>query len=605
MRNSQRLLILILLLGGVLPLFGNSQAAALALDQATSTLSTLRTATVTTTSTSHLTQTKTASTTVATTTSYIPLTRTQAVLTISTTTSYINRTRFTTSTSFLNSTRSTTATSTVSRTSTATATTTGATTTNYVNQTGTTTVPTTVATTTNYVNQTKTTTAPTTVATTTNYISQTKTTTSTTSLNLTRTATATSLLNQTKTTTVPTTIATTTNYVNQTSTTNPTTITTTTAYVSQTATTSIPTTITTRTNYVNQTATANSSTTTTTSVNTTKTVTATSTITTSTTSTQSTVPSTQPTGLLIPLFIYPTTTSTWSSIAALPAAYPNVPVIAIVNPANGVGASKDLNYVAAINSLKSSGVITIGYITTGYGSIPLQSVKTSIDLWKSYYGVTGIFLDAMAYTPGSESYYQSIESYAKGTDGMNIVIGNPGTETIASYIGNGGVDNIGFYENSGTPTIAYLSSPFHTSYPKTQWSFICYGVASLNDTFITQASQYVSYLYVASGAFPNPWGTLPSYLNQMAADLARVNPPALSIKASPTNIASNANPNRINDNHQLDFGCETKCVPNFSISFPSFNSQNVLIVVGHALRLQTPINIMLRNESGEFITHQN
>jgi len=60
---------------------------------------------------------------------------------------------------------------------------------------------------------------------------------------------------------------------------------------------------------------------------------------------------------------------------------------------------------------------------------------------------------------------------------MNIVIGNAGTKTIASYIGNIGVDNIGFYENSGIPTISYLSSPFHTLYPKTE-SFICYGVES-------------------------------------------------------------------------------------------------------------------------------
>jgi hypothetical protein len=277
-------------------------------------------------------------------------------------------------------------------------------------------------------------------------------------------------------------------------------------------------------------------------VNSTQTLTSTSVIATSTTTTASTIPTTA-TGLIIPLFIYPTTVSTWSSIAALPALYPNVPVIAIINPANGVGASQDLNYVAGINSLKSAGVITVGYIYTDYGAIPLQSVKTSIDLWKSFYGVNGIFLDAMAYTPGFESYYQSIESYAKGTDGMSIVVGNPGTDTIASYIGSGGVDNIGLYENSGTPTIAYLSSTFHTSYPKTQWSFICYGVPTLNDTYITLASRYVSYLYVASGAFPNPWSTLPSYLDHMASDLAAVNPPSPSPPnpASPTDTSPNTN----------------------------------------------------------------
>jgi hypothetical protein len=286
------------------------------------------------------------------------------------------------------------------------------------------------------------------------------------------------------------------------------------------------------------------------------------------------VPLTQPTGLLIPLFIYPTTVSTWSNIAALPAAYPNVPVIAIINPDNGVGSSQDPNYVAAINALKASGVVTIGYVETNYGAVSLQSVENSIDSWKNFYGVTGIFLDAMAYSTGYESYYQSIENYAKVTDGMNIVIGNPGTDTIASYVGNGGVDNIGFYENSGTPTIAYLSSTFHTTYPKTEWSFLSYGVPSLNDSFITQASQYVSYLYVTSGTFPDPWGTIPSYLNRIAADLANVNP---STPSAPSTSPSNANPNGIK-NYQLNFGCGTNCAREFRFSFP--HSQNVLISVG-------------------------
>src|SRR5208282_4234520 len=145
---------------------------------------------------------------------------------------------------------------------------------------------------------------------------------------------------------------------------------------------------------------------------------------------------------------------------------------------------------------------------------------------------------------------QSIVSYAKGTDGMTFVIGNPGTDTVASYVGNGGVDNIGFYEDFGTPTIAYLSSPFHTTYPKTQWSFLAHGVASLNDSFVAQASQYVSYLYISSGPGSAPWGTFPSYLNQMAADLAKVNPSTPTRAAAPSTTASNANSNGIKNYQQ-------------------------------------------------------
>src|SRR5208282_327892 len=146
------------------------------------------------------------------------------------------------------------------------------------------------------------------------------------------------------------------------------------------------------------------------------------------------------------------------------------------------------------------------------------------------------------------------------------------------YVGNGGVDNIGFYEDFGTPTIAYLSSAFHTTYPKTEWSFLAHGVAALNDSFIAQASQYVSYLYVSSGPGGNPWGTIPSYLNQMAADLAKVNPSTPTRAAAPSTTASNANPNGLNSDHRLNFGCAANCAPDFSFSFP--HSENVLISVG-------------------------
>ena len=435
------------------------------------------------------------------------------------------------------------------------------------------------STSTSLVNRTRTTT----IATTTALINRTATVKTSTTLSTTKSFTSTSfstttdIVNRTKTATTSSTIATTTSYVKQTATaTVPTTIATTTGYVNQTATTTAPTTIATTTNYVSQTATATSSATATLSTTTTTFVTATST-TTATTSTISTVPSTS-TGLLVPLFIYPTTVSTWGSIAALPAAYPNVPVIAIINPNSGPGSSQDPNYVAGVNALKASGVVTIGYVWTNYGAVSLQSVENSIDAWKSFYGVTGIFLDAMAYHTGYESYYQSIETYAKVTDGMNMVIGNPGTDTIASYVGNGGVDNIGFYEDFGTPTIAYLSSAFHTTYPKTEWSFLAHGVAALNDSFIAQASQYVSYLYVSSGPGSAPWGTIPSYLNQMAADLAKVNPSTPTRAAAPSTAPSNANPNGLNNHSKLSFVCEANCAHDFSFSLP--HSQNVLISVG-------------------------
>jgi hypothetical protein len=222
---------------------------------------------------------------------------------------------------------------------------------------------------------------------------------------------------------------------------------------------------------------------------------------------------TSQTGVMIALYTYPD--STWTAVAQAKLAHPSVPVVAIINPNNGPGSSRDANYVSGIQELHNAGVVVLGYDATGYASNSASSVKSLMNTWKSLYTIDGIFFDEMANWSGPESYYSDLTSYAKSL-GYTMTVGNPGTDTIPSYIGT--VDNLMIYENPGLPALSALQG-WHTSYDKSNFSMIAFGVNSLSQSFITSASSNVGYLYITNDVLPNPYDTVPSYFATEVADL--------------------------------------------------------------------------------------
>jgi len=197
-------------------------------------------------------------------------------------------------------------------------------------------------------------------------------------------------------------------------------------------------------------------------------------------------------------------------------AHPAVPVVAIVNASNGPGASLDPSYLTGINKLASAGVLVIGYVYTSYAARAQAAVKSDIDAWKAWYpAVGGIFFDEQSTTVGQESYYAALSSYAKGK-GLTYTVGNPGTDTVASYVGT--VDTILTYESAGLPTIASLQG-WHAQHSKDNFGVIPYAVPALDATFVASAKQHVGYIYLTSDTLPNPWDSLPAYFGALVAEL--------------------------------------------------------------------------------------
>jgi hypothetical protein len=222
-----------------------------------------------------------------------------------------------------------------------------------------------------------------------------------------------------------------------------------------------------------------------------------------------------PTGTMVPLYTRPTDPS-WAALIAAKQAHPNVPVLAVVNPSNGPGASISKDYTDGINRLIAANIRVIGYVWTSYGERAEADVKKDIDTWKSFYPqVTGIFFDEQSNKVGFESYYRNLTEYSRSR-GLTFTIGNPGQDTKPSYIGT--VDLILIYESSGIPDMSRLTG-WHTEHDRRNFGVIPYGIG-FDKSFIQAAKPYVSYIYLTSDVLPNPWDSLPSYFGDLMAALA-------------------------------------------------------------------------------------
>ena len=235
------------------------------------------------------------------------------------------------------------------------------------------------------------------------------------------------------------------------------------------------------------------------------------------------------TGILVSLYMYPGSTGStyWQQVIDQKLQHPSVPIVAVFNPSSGPGSSKDANIASWVAKLQSAGVLAVGYRSDNYGTTPLADLKAAADSYKNWYNADGLFLDEFTNKVGYETHYSSITSYVKSI-GMKITVGNPGTDVPKSYVGT--VDVINITEGVGYMPISWLqycvncsaSDGWHYQYDKRNFSYVRYGISSLDTAFETDSSQWVGLLYIHSGTDSNGrWFNLPSYFGTEVATLDR------------------------------------------------------------------------------------
>lgn len=219
-------------------------------------------------------------------------------------------------------------------------------------------------------------------------------------------------------------------------------------------------------------------------------------------------------GCIVPLYTYPTDVS-WTAIVAAQNAHSRVAVIAIVNPNSGPGSSSSTAYTNGIAKLTTAGIRAIGYVHTSYGARAAAEVRGEIDQWHTWYPeVAGIFFDEESNDAGGDGYYRDLSAYVKSL-GMPLTVGNPGTDTNASYIG--AVDITFVYETDGLPSDTKLTE-WQSRYPIRSIGVIPYA-SLLESAWVSKARSAVGYIYVTDDDLPNPWDTLPPFFDDLLSAL--------------------------------------------------------------------------------------
>ncbi|OGM42252.1 cell surface spherulin 4-like protein [Aspergillus bombycis] len=185
-----------------------------------------------------------------------------------------------------------------------------------------------------------------------------------------------------------------------------------------------------------------------------------------------TVQTPPPSGIIVPLYIYPLSPTTWDPLYDSISANPDVHFLVIVNPNSGPGASPlpDANYVREVARLnRYANVVTVGYIAIDYCKKPLPEALEEVQTyatWAEDYvrtglGVGGIFLDETPNLSSSEAveYLAILQDRIKSTPGL---LGNRLNRiTQLPEKGEPDIDHLEDFQviqNPGTPPDAPLAN---------------------------------------------------------------------------------------------------------------------------------------------------
>ena len=217
------------------------------------------------------------------------------------------------------------------------------------------------------------------------------------------------------------------------------------------------------------------------------------------------------TGIIFPLF--GTIGPLWDDMLTYRHEHPSLPWIGVVNPHNGPGDQQEDIYGHYITVMQECHISVLGYVSTFWGAVPLDTVKSDIDKYKEFYGIDGIFLDEMSNKAENVQYYKDITAYAKSV-GVKYVVGNTGTDAAPEYVGV--VDNIVISEGYGAPTLSRLGG-WHVGYGKENFSYIAYSQSTVDRQYVATSASFSSYLYITDDHFPNPYDQMPSHFDELLA----------------------------------------------------------------------------------------
>jgi hypothetical protein len=239
----------------------------------------------------------------------------------------------------------------------------------------------------------------------------------------------------------------------------------------------------------------------------------------------------EPSGLLVPLYVYPrdvTTNPAFTRLMDARRRYETVPMWVIVNPAGGPGRRVDANYTRAIDRLVGVGCVTLGYVSTRYAKRDAAAVQKDVDRWREMYPrVQGVFFDEMIYEDNDAGvkYQAGLTKYAHEAR-LWPVVANPGAQTPPRYFAADAADVIVVHEGGSWPKEDRLAKPYADHPPFTR-AVLVHSQPKFDAAALKAARKHARWFYVTDGEFragdpkaANPWDRVSKHLEEMCEQLA-------------------------------------------------------------------------------------
>jgi hypothetical protein len=198
---------------------------------------------------------------------------------------------------------------------------------------------------------------------------------------------------------------------------------------------------------------------------------------------------------------------------------PSRPRMVIVNPDSGPGARAGRAYSEAVDALQAAGVRVLGYVPTGYGGRPLADVLADVRRYAAWYAVDGIFFDEASSDAALLPYYRAVSREARSGGAGQTVVLNPGVPPAPGYFDVADVVVTFEGTHAGYVSATETTPDWLRRMRPARVAHLVYG-ATRAEALDAVAGSAAGYLYVTSGAMPNPWRSLPAYLRDEEEALA-------------------------------------------------------------------------------------
>lgn len=232
----------------------------------------------------------------------------------------------------------------------------------------------------------------------------------------------------------------------------------------------------------------------------------------------------RPLGLGIPAYAYPSDPAFDAWVAGVDQAGG----VVILNPASGVGAEKDSYYSYAVGAVHAAGGTVLGYVSTAYGTTDTDEMYRDIGRYFAWYEVDGIFFDEV---PGAgdtcitqaeqyEDFANVAHQERSAIDGERAFIAfNPGTDSCEEYMEL--VDAVVIVEQAGAGIVGWVAQDWVANYPSEQFWLLAHETSAAELPAVLQVARdnNIGLVYVTDDVLPNPWDALPTYFDQLVADI--------------------------------------------------------------------------------------